>query len=460
MQTSARAGSEAQYGHFHELVAPSFSLATAGAKVLFTTDVEGLNDLYLDALPASERQHHNCSCCRRFIRTYGGLVSIDDNGDTVPVMWSGEEIPDFYRPVFAALADRVAKAKVTGVFLSKERVWGAPEAGGFTHFAVEPPVALIFKERALTARQTMAKRKEDFKNVLAGLVDFKPALLDEAIRIFQVDDISRSEKFVGPLQWLRELHDRPKGSRGTNLLWRAIATAPEGFCHPRSAVTGTLLEDIAAGMSFDAVKRRFEAKVGPLAYQRPQADPTGGAIKAAEALVEKLGVQKSFERRFARLDELKLVWSPKAKEQPSGGMFGHLTPKNPGAVQPLNLPTQTMTWAKFVLNVLGSAEEIEIMVPPRGNFTGILTAEHADAPPILKWDHEEHRNPLSSYVYNGGSDASRRSLVPRPTGPPVSGRVPLPALHDLASFTMLSSLCSASLLAAPASVEGRLGLGL
>ena len=81
----------------------------------------------------------------------------------------------------------------------------------------------------------------------------------------------------------------------------------------------------------------------------------------------------------------------------------------------------------------------------------VLHTTRSTVPPGPAWYHPPSRR------WRGGSDASRRSLVPRPPGPPASGRVPLPALHDLASFTMPSSLCSASLLAAPASVEGRLG---
>ena len=81
---------------------------------------------------------------------------------------------------------------------------------------------------------------------------------------------------------------RVRGTSGRRGPCSAVAAAPEGFCHPRSAVTASLLEDIAAGMPFDSVRDRFNVKVGPLAYQRPQAPPSEGNIKAAEALVEKI----------------------------------------------------------------------------------------------------------------------------------------------------------------------------
>lgn len=417
MSTAALHTHDRHDGDFSKLLHESFARAVAGHGALFTTDAADLNDLYLDSLP-SDRQFHNCSCCRRFIRTYGGLVTIDDQGITRPVMWStGDEsgylVPPFYLPVFAALWQRVAKAKVTGVFLSKETTWGTPEAGGFTHFAVTPPAALVYRERALTPRQAMAAARENLKTVAVALGEFKPAVLDEALRLLKAESLARSEKFVAPVQWLRDLLGRPKGPRGQNLLWRAVALAPEGFCHPRSSVVGSLLEDIEAGMDFQTVKKRFNAKLGPLQYQRPQAAPSAGNIKAAEALVEKLGVQRSLERRFARFDELRTIWQPRPKETPAtSSLFGHLTPKDADVVKPLDLPAQTMTWDKFSRTILPAAEEMEILVPYMGNFAGILTAEHADAPPILKWDHEDERNPLSAYVYNGGSPATQWKLQP------------------------------------------------
>jgi hypothetical protein len=91
-------------------------------------------------------------------------------------------------------------------------------------------------------------------------------------------------------------------------------------------------------------------------------------------------------------------------------VFGHLKTKTKNA-QPatpaMALPAVTMTWRKFLETVLPKAETIEYRVKSKDNFTALLTAEHADAPPILQWDTEERRNPFSWYVYNGGSAPSQ-----------------------------------------------------
>jgi hypothetical protein len=176
---------------------------------------------------------------------------------------------------------------------------------------------------------------------------------------------------------------------------------------------GTLLEDIAAGLSFEVAARRFAEKMHPLQYQRPQAAPSAGNIAAAEKLVEQFGIARSLERRFARLDELETVWGPVAESAPApGGVFGHIKPKESAPRASMVAPAQPITWVKFAATVLPEARRIELNVPTHGAFSALLTAVHPDAPPILQWDLPERRNPVSWYQYVGGSSARSWGLQP------------------------------------------------
>lgn len=387
------------------LVATHQTFARVSGK-FFVTDVDDLWGLYLKGLPANQRQFHNCHCCRKFIETYGSLVAIDERGDLTPAMWS-PDVPDLYGPSFAAMWNRVKHASVTGMFLSKQSTWGAPRTGEWSHLSVFPPASAIYVERLLTPGQAMAAKRQDFITVKTALADVSSAMLDEAIRILSADALARSERFLGPVKWLRALQDRPKGKQGDAIVWRAIAAAPDGYCHPRASVIWPLLDDIKAGKPFAEIKRAFDAMLHPLRYQRPQAAPAAGNIRAAEEAVEKLGFARSLERRFARLDEVQKVWAPPdPAPSPTGGVFAHLRPALKGAVRPVDLPAQTMTVQKFVRGVLPTAEKIEFYAPGHGNYMAMLTAEHADAPMIMKWG-----NPFSIYVYVGGSRASDWSVV-------------------------------------------------
>lgn len=394
-------------------VRASFTAAVGDNAPVFATDADDLYAIYLDALP-SQRQVHNCHCCHSFIKRYGGLVTLSEDGEIIPVMWIAKNVPDFYSFAFEALAARVKRSRIESPFYGagKYSTWGTPETGEWSHISVVPPSRLVCRNGVLSASQKMAADKENYRTVITALKEFSAPMLEEAIRILSAGAMARSERFVGPVKWLRSLHDRPKGRKGENVLWRAIALAPQGYCHPRASVVGTLLEDIAAGLAFDDIKARFEAKVAPLMYQRPQVSPSAGNIKAAEALVEKMGIAPSLERRFARIEELQTIWMPKdaANENARGGIFGHLSPKNGRVVYPVDLPASTVTWEKFARTILAVAQRLEIMVPSVGQFLALTTAVNADAPPILKWDRDDARNPVAWYVYPNGSPAHQWNL--------------------------------------------------
>lgn len=386
---------------------------------LFTTDAEGLWELYLDGFPASERQFHNCSACRHFIRRFGGLVTLGAHGATDPAVFTvPPSIKTTYGASITAMFRAIARAKVTGVFLCSDSVWGTPvsrtDSVKWTHFHVYPDPRMVLKRVTLTANQAMAEKAEDHKNIMRALEEFNPEILAQALALLNSEALYRSEKVIGPARWLADLHAACAKANRSNVVWNAVATAPAGFCHPRSSMIGTLLEDIVSGMDFSQVSRRFADKMRPDQYQRPQAAPSIGTIQQAEKLVEKMGIARSLERRFAWLDEIQTIWKPEKTQKPAVGhleVFGHLVPKSVTVTREMSVPAQSITWEKFARTVLPIAKSIELMVPVAGNFAAIVTAEHPDAPPILQWDTEERRNPFSWYLYVGGSNASKWGIV-------------------------------------------------
>jgi hypothetical protein len=385
---------------------------------LFTTDAEGLFEAWLAAMPEADRQYHRCHCCRRFLETYGGLVTISETGEAIPTFWTEEGAPGYYQTAESLLWRLVRRSKVTGVFLSPLPVWGQPITGPWTHLAVTPDPSQVYRANPLkTAGQAMAEKREDYNTVARALTEFTLPILEQAMRLLESDALYRSEKVAGPARWLRDLHAARETTKNSmtrdNLLWRAIATAPAGFCHPRASMVGTLLEDIAAGMDFAEVSRRFAAKMHPLQYQRPTSAPSAGNIAAAEKLFETLGLAPSLVRRFARVDEVTALWMPVAPKTPASGnngVFAHLKPKST-VTSALVIPPSVMTWEKFSRTVLPTAETIEYQIPAHGAFTAFVTAVNADAPPILQWDAVGKRNPVSWYMYHMGSMAPQWGLT-------------------------------------------------
>jgi hypothetical protein len=383
-----------------------------GGGKLFTTNAEGLWDAFLGAMPPEQRQYHTCHACRHFIERFGGLVTIDASGLTTPAVWNEDDAPELYKPAVNAMERMVRRAGVSGVFLSSEPVWGTPVTGIWHHFSVKPQEHMLFRRVTLTANQAMAEKREDFNTLIRGLNEFTLPVIEQALNLLRTESLYRSEKVLGPALWLCALHVARNAAHGLasrNVTWLAVASAPAGFCHPRSSMIGTLLEDIAAGLPFEDVKRKFADKMHPLQYQRPQAAPPAGNIAQGEKLVEQMGIKASFRRRYARLDEIDTLWLPTPpKEEPRGeGVFSHLKPKQAVVIiGAADMPAITMTWEKFRRIVLPEALEIEFFAPHnRDNYAALVTSVDPAAPPILQWDLEERRNPVSWYLYNNGSTA-------------------------------------------------------
>lgn len=403
---------------------------TESGDLLFMTAPSGLFATYLATFPADVRQHFNCHACQHFIEHFGGLVTISADGTLRSPFWQIDASDEYTAP-FAALARKVMAAQVTGVFYHDKALLGTPESGGWTHLAATLPATYSTRhKRTLTPAQAMAEKREDYATVMRALDEFSADDVAQAVRVLKSEALYRSEHLMGAAEWLAALHAmrRATTNRQTRqaLMWRAVAVAPAGFCHPRSGVLGTLLEDIQAGLPFDDIKARFDAKMHPLQYQRPQAAPTAATIAQAEKLVEQMGIAGALKRRFARLDEIETIWRPATgigagnregdattgEGQPQGGVFAHLTPKGQRERPALELPPTTMTWDKFRRTVLPEAEAIEFRVPPGfANYAFLTTASDPDAPPILQWDTPERRNPVAWYVYNGGCMPDRAGLT-------------------------------------------------
>lgn len=408
---------------------------------LFTTDADNdglvdqdgvkgtLYDLFLSRLPVSEQGYHACRTCRRFVDTYGGLVTIDASGLTHPVLWDVSASHDVghYVPVVKTLHRVVSAARVTGVFLSSEATWGHARTGAWPHMAVDVPRAARFTEiPLLSAHQAMAAKKEDYRTLVRAIADFSPAIVDQAVTLLSSEVLYRSEKVLGVAKWLQGLHEaraRTRNNQGRdNLVWRAVATAPPGFAHVRSTMIGTLLEDLAEGLPFEGTSRKFAAKMHPLQYQRPTAAPSAGNIAQAEKIVATLRSAGALERRFSRVEELETIWTPRSTGQKDAsrktpgttGVFAHLAPPVPATSPAMPIPgtpPTTMTFEKFWRTVLPGAARIEYQVEPvRAGYCATTCAVHPGAPALLQWDREadaegnpQKRNTHSQYVYHGGN---------------------------------------------------------
>jgi hypothetical protein len=263
---------------------------------VYTTDADPqkLWEAYLDAAPEGHRQCRNCRACRSFIQKYGGLVVINEAMAIIPFLWPVGTSAHLYDDACVAMRAIVNKANITGVFLSSEKFFGTTPAGEWTHLWVKNPN--VWSNPIKTAEQAMAEKLEEYK------------MADEAIRAYGLYTVRRAikclelsadnKKHVEQLKWFEGMH-----TRGPNDRWIAIANAPAGYAHIKSGMVGSLLDDLEKGVSPDRAMDRWNDKMHPLQYMRPQAPAKQGTVEQANKMVEKLGIEGALKRKLGETTE-------------------------------------------------------------------------------------------------------------------------------------------------------------
>lgn len=386
------------------------------ATPLFTTEATDLYSLFLENIPEEARQHYNCSTCRHFVNRFGRLVSVDGRtGKQTATMWS-HPVPEFFQQAVNTIKAKVEAANITGVFVTNKTGLGCARTGIWVHMAVEVPGKIVYKGRIGTAAQEAAKKAEDHRVLQASIAKYQQRDVETAVNLLRSDALYRGEQILPMAEWFLETMKLANGGADTgNILWYRAAAAPSGFCHIPSSMVGTLLDDIVEGYSVSVIKDRFNEKMHPLQYQRPQAAPAAGNVRRAEEIVAKLGLEKSLERRYARLDEMQAIWKPAKEKAAAGGVFAGIPikVKRGESRNQVEAPETVMTFEKFRRTVLPGAKKMELLVShQKDSYAAFLTAAHFDAPPIIQWDREEERNPFSWYLYHNGSDCKEWNLSP------------------------------------------------
>lgn len=383
---------------------------------LFVVSLEHneLFEEYIASLPYNEQQPHNCNCCKDFLNRFGGLVTID-NGMVKSALFDVDKTPDLYKDAVRNMIQHIEQSFITHQFITDESRMGVKEQGGFTHFYA--PTLMIHRNtrRDMTAGQLQALSKENFKTLDRALKEFTSVNVSTALKILESDTLWQSERFIPQVEWLQQLHfdlRRVKKEQRNNVLWNAVASAPQGWCTPRSSVIGSLIEDIIDGKPFNTIKTNFETRVNPINYKRPTSGPKEQNVIRAEKYFDENGYNRSINRRYASHNEIPrevhlFAKAPEKKLLGASSTFSHL--RKAAVVNRTVLPLAKMTAVKFIRDILPNLDKIYFNTQ-HSSYFALTTAVDITAPCILKWDNDVKRNPFAWYQYYSGSPASQWKL--------------------------------------------------
>lgn len=404
-----------RYYDLEKIIKENFKDISSKNVPLFLTNAEDLWDIYLENIEAEDaRQHYTCNACKSFINKYGSLVTINEDGELESALWN-IDVPPFFRKSIKALNKAVSESRIKNIFISDVRKLGIRKTGEWTHISVELPKSKINTSRLLNAYQIMASKKEDYRTLSRALQEYSTDTITQAIYLLKTENLYRGNKYLEMAVWLSDLKLLLSGEYNSkqieNIKWLNVALAPNGFCHIKSSVFGTLLDDIEDNLDYSSIKRRFEERMNPYNYMRSQSAPTDNAVNEAEKIVERLGIADSLARRYAQIEEIpEFIWRNKSKnttKDNNKGIFANIQTRNKTTQKNnnLNLPTTVMTWEKFARTILPTADRIEAKVENTNRLMALVTATNKDSENIFKWDNR------FSWYYHGGIDGEIKKRV-------------------------------------------------
>lgn len=382
-------------------------------KILFETDIEPDNlwENYLNSFPEGsnpifrERTDHDCSCCRQFIKTMGGVVALDDNNEFI-TLWDIESIGNAYDVVANAMAALVRSSKIKNVFKHYQSKVGVAKnfqnttEGILTweHFNVTLKREFLANKDSIGSLSSQARSTFDvfFRSLNEVKLDSVQTVLD----LINQNAIYRGAEFKSMVEkFYNALKNKPC-SNLENFAWKNSVELPDSVTHIRNKAIGILILDTDKGLPLEDAVRIYESVVAPTNYKRPTALVTKAQIEKAKKTIEGLGLMQSLERRHACIDDISvndvIFIDRSVKKKLVRAAFEDLADSVKVDVKNLSR-VQEMSIHDFLSKVVPVSSGIELLFENKniGNLVSLIAPTDATAPNLFKWDNG------FSWTYNG-----------------------------------------------------------
>ena len=389
--------------------------------ILFVVNVnkDELYNKYLEAIPPEHnriykvRREHDCSCCRHFIKSIGGVVAIK-NG-IVESIWDFEADDPVWTNVARTLGDFVKQFPVVGVYISKENHVGTDynmdidengEPIRWNHFYLNLPDKYVFNDRYSTLGTKLGdyeSNKNVFKRSLDELsIDATETVLD-LIKQNSLYKGEENKKTLATFLKCQKKYAELTDDTARNLYaWENSVRISPAVCKIRNTSIGTLLIDVSEGMDLDQAVNKYEKVVAPENYKRSKPIFTQKMLDDAQKKIEELGYMDSLKRRYATLDDINInniLFSNKdvsRKINDGNDLFADLSKETKKSAKRFS-KVEEIPIQKFIDDVLPTATSVEAYVENRHtkNMVSLIAPEVADSKSMFKWNNN------FSWAYTG-----------------------------------------------------------
>ena len=367
-------------------------------------DKDKLWSLYLDSFPTEknpiyrQKTEHDCSCCRHFIKTMGGIVAIKEG--KVISLWDFDiEGDDTYEPSIKAMREYIHSCRIIDRFLTKENRIGVDrnremvdaELITYDHFYAGVPLAAMadgdISEKKAQFRDTRNVFKRSLDEISAEAVNIVLELIAQG-SLYRGDE---HKDVLTKFAWFKTNYDKLTPEQKEIFAWDKSYEAGYAVGRIKNHSIGTLLMDISNGVDLDEAVRRYEIIVAPANYKRPKAIFTKRMLEDAKKTLSDMGYMDSLKRRYATLDDItinNILFCNKdsAKRIAGGDVFDEMAasiavnPKKFNKVEEIGIES-------FIKNVLPNARELEVLFENKlaQNMVSLIAPENKDSKTMFKW---------------------------------------------------------------------------
>jgi hypothetical protein len=397
-------------------------------QTLYLTDIDkyALYDLYLSSFPPGtndlylERTLHDCSACKQFIRTFGGVVAID--GGKMISVWDIAGLDDTYTPVAAALSDYVKSKSIVNQFLHTEGNIGVAknvaqlksgEVRTWHHLHAVLPSRFVV-ERNSSVGAAIGELRDRQNVLMRSLSELTADSIETVLDLIAQNSLYRGEEFKPILVGFLNVHQLfsalPDAQRDL-FCWDNAVKLPVSVSKIRNSSIGTLLIDLSADVNLDVAVRKFEAVVAPTNYKRPKAVFSKRMLEAAQNKTIELGLLNSLPRRFATVEDIQIqnilfANTDIMRQVVEPNVFAQMLDAIPASPRKFEA-VEEISIDKFIADILPRTTSIDLLLENRhgSNLASVIAPVNADAPSMFKWDN------AFSWAYSGNITDSMKQRV-------------------------------------------------
>jgi len=377
---------------------------------------EGTNEIY------EERREYDCNYCRRFIRSFGNIVTVEDN--ELISIWDAPDLEYPFKIVAKKLSEIVKSSPIENIFISKSANLGIDinyqETDNgivitWDHFYLKLPESFV--SRSSDSVESIQGHFRDSKNVFMRAME--ELSLDAGSTILDMIDqgsLYRGEEFRRALVDFiayKKLYDKIDSNKKDNWCW--VKSINTSISRIRNTAIGTLLIDLSEGVDLVTAVTKFEKVVAPTNYKRPKAIFTKKMVEEAQNKIIELGYENSLGRRHAVPEDIKinnvLFANRDIKEKMNASIFDELI--DDATVNPKKFnKVEEVSIDDFVKNILPNAINVELMMENKyqNNLMSLIAPQNKDADSIFKWNNN------FTWSYNGDIADSMKQRVKKAGG--------------------------------------------